>query len=121
MEMSEKAQRRRFTAASKLKVVPEADRATAPGELGALLRREGLYRSHVAAWRAARRRGELAGLGRRRGPPRRPPDPTGPRLAALERQLAAALTRAERAEAIVEVHTQVAARLSDPLPPSAPA
>ena len=53
--MTEKAQRRRFTAAYKLKILEEAAQATQPGELGALLWREGLYSSHLAAWRAARR------------------------------------------------------------------
>jgi transposase-like protein len=117
--MSEKAERRRFTAAYKLQVLADAGRCTKPGELGALLRREGLYSSHLAAWRAAQRRGDLAGPGRRRGPPRRAVDPFGPRLAALTRQLAAAIKRAERAEAIVEVQKKVAALLGAPLPPIA--
>ena len=117
--MSEKAQRRRFTAAYKLHVLAEAGRCSKPGELGALLRREGLYSSHLAAWRAAQQRGDLAGPARRRGPPRRPPDPMGPRLAALTRQLAAAVKRAERAEAIVEVQKKVAELLGALLPPSA--
>lgn len=88
--MSEKAQRRRFTAAYKLKVLQEADRSTKSGELGALLRREGLYSSHLATWRVARRRGALAGLARRRGPKPTAPDPNAARSATLERQLAAA-------------------------------
>lgn len=117
--MPEKAQRRRFTAAYKLKILQEAAPATKPGALGALLRREGLYSSHLAAWRAAQRRGELVGPGRRRGPPRRAPNPQAARVAQLERQLAAALTRADRAEAIVEVHKKVAALLGA-LPPSVP-
>ena len=118
--MPEKAHRRRFTAAYKVKVLEEAARCTAPGELGALLRREGLYSSHLAAWRAARRRGELAGLAVRRGPPRRVVNPLAGRVAQLERQLAAATKRAERAEAIVAVQKKVAALLGDPLPPTAP-
>ena len=61
----------------------------------------------------------LAGPARRRGPPRRPPDPVGPRLAALTRQLAAAIKRAERAEAIIEVQNKVAELLGAPLPPTA--
>ena len=118
--MPEKAQRRRFTAAYKVKVLDEAARCRAPGELGALLRREGLYSSHLAAWRAARRRGELARLAVRRGPPRRVVNPLAGRVAQLERQLAAATKRAERAEAIVAVQKKVAALLGDPLPPTAP-
>jgi transposase-like protein len=118
--MSEKAQRRRFTAAYKLKVLQEADRSTKSGELGALLRREGLYSSHLAAWRAARRRGALAGLARRRGPTPTVPDPHIARIATLERHLAVAVQRADRAEAIVEVQKKVAALLGAPLPPTAP-
>ena len=70
-EVTAKAQRPRFTAAEKLRVLREADRCTKPGELSALLRREGLYSSHLSTWRAARSRGELAGLtlgARRRSP-----------------------------------------------------
>src|SRR6058998_3784453 len=61
---AKRAQRRRFTAAEKLRVLREADRCTKPGELSARLRREGLYSSHLSTWRAARTRGELAGLRR---------------------------------------------------------
>lgn len=118
--MPEKAQRRRFTAAYKLKVLEEAAGCRAPGELGAMLRREGLYSSHLAAWRAARRRGELAGLAVRRGPAPRAANPLAARVAQLERQLAAATKRADRAEAIVAVQKKVAALLGDPIPPTAP-
>ena len=61
-EVVAKARRRRFTAEYKRRILREADRCTHPGEIGALLRREGLYSSHVTTWRAARDRGELAGL-----------------------------------------------------------
>ena len=60
-EVSERPQRRRFTAEYKLKILREADEA-GPGEQGALLRREGLYSSHLVAWRKQRASGELAGL-----------------------------------------------------------
>ena len=72
--------RRRFTAAFKLKILEAAAQCTNPGELGALLRREGLYTSHLASWRAAARRGELAGLAQRRGPRPAEPDPSAKRL-----------------------------------------
>src|SRR5207249_4500596 len=86
-EVVAKAARRRFTAAEKLRVLREADGCTKPGELGALLRREGLYSSHLAAWRAARRRGELAGLTPHpRGPKAKPGDPRDKKIAELERQ-----------------------------------
>jgi transposase len=118
--MTDKAQRRRFTAAYKLKVLAEAKACRQPGELGALLRREGLYSSHLAAWRAAQRRGDLTGPARRRGPRRSGTGPLTTRIAQLERQLAAAVKRADRAEAIVEVQKKVAILLGAPLEPTEP-
>jgi transposase-like protein len=61
------AKRRQFTAAYKLAVLEEADRCASPGAIGALLRREGLYSSHLTMWRRERAAGALAALGRRRG------------------------------------------------------
>lgn len=66
-EVPATARRRRFSAAYKLRILEEADRFTEAGALGALLRREGLYSSHLTAWRAARRSGSLAQLSRKRG------------------------------------------------------
>src|SRR3989441_12858058 len=75
-EVVAKAQRRRFTAEYKRRIVREADRCTKPGEIGALLRREGLYSSHLTTWRAARDRGALEGLSpKQRGPKATPADP----------------------------------------------
>ena len=118
--MPEKAQRRRFAPAYKRKILQEAASCRQPGELGALLRREGLYSSHLAAWRQAQRRGELAGPARRRGPARSPDTPLTARIAQLERQLAVAVKRADRAEAIVEVQKKVAALLGTPLDATGP-
>jgi transposase len=100
--------RRRFTVAYKRSIVRDAARCTQPGDLAALLRREGLYSSHLAAWRAAERRGELTGPTRRRGPPATPGDPQATRIAVLERQLAKAMARAERAEGLVALQKKVA-------------
>src|SRR5690606_36149793 len=86
--------------------------------VAALLRREGLYSSHLATWRAAHRRGELTGPVPRRGPALKPVDPGVKRIAELERQLAKATARAERAEALVEVQKKVAALLDQILPSS---
>lgn len=108
--------RRRFTAVFKLQILAAAAQCTKPGELGALLRREGLYSSHLTAWRAAARRGELAGLAHRRGPKPAPPDPRVKRIAELERQLARATARAERLEVIVELQKKVAQLLGLALP-----
>ena len=66
-EVPEKPKRRRFTAEYKLRILEEADGASEAGEIGALLRREGLYSSHLTNWRRQRREGTLAGLSRRRG------------------------------------------------------
>ena len=108
--------RRRFTAAFKLKILEAAEQCTKPGDLGAPLRREGLYTSHLASWRAAAKRGELAGLSLRRGPKPALPDPSVKRIAALERQLARATARAERLEIIVGVQKQVSELLGLVLP-----
>ena len=88
--------RRQFTATYKLQILTAADACTKPGELGALLRREGLYSSHLAVWRAARRRGDLQGPAKRRGPTRSTPDPARKQMGALERSLAIASARGAR-------------------------
>ena len=109
--------RRRFTAAYKMKILEEIDRCNHHGDIGALLRREGLYSSQLAAWRQARRDGELAtraalgaGFAKRRGPKPRVADPSAKRIAELEKDLARAMKRAERAEALVEVQKKGSSR-----------
>jgi len=112
-----KGHRRRFSARYKLRVLQEADGCTRPGELGALLRREGLYSSHLAAWRAARERGELEGLSaRRRGPKPKQRDARDKRIAELEREVKDLRARAERAEALVEVQKKLSEVLGIELP-----
>ena len=115
IEVMAKATRRRFTTDYKRKLVREADTCTTPGAIGALLRREGLYSSHLTTWRAARERGELAGAPKKRGPARRVVDPRDKRIAELERERTRWQKRAERAEALVELQKQVAALLGTPL------
>ena len=111
------AQRRRFPAQYKLRILREAEGCTQPGELGALLRREGLYSSHLTAWRAARKRGELEGLSaKKRGPKRQQRDVRDKRIADLERENKRLRARAERAEALVEVQKKVAELLGMDLP-----
>src|SRR5216684_1931885 len=108
-EVVAKAQRRRFTAEYKRRIVREADRCTTPGAIGALLRREGLYSSSLTTWRAARDRGELEGLApKQRGPKATPPDPREKTIAEQERQIARLSKRAERAEALVELQKKLA-------------
>ena len=104
VEVLAKAERRRFTAEYKLKVLREANHCKRPGEIGALLRREGLYWSNLTNWRKQRERGELAGLSsRKRGPQRREKNPLAERVRELERDNMRLKRRAERAEGIVEL------------------
>jgi transposase-like protein len=115
-EVVAKARRRRFTAAEKLRVLKEADGCTRPGEMGALLRREGLYSSHVSVWRAARQRGELAGLTpRARGPKAKPVDPRDRKLAEQAREITRLQARLERAEGLIEVQKKLSQFLGIPL------
>ena len=115
VEVVAKASRRRFTVEYKRKIVREADSCKSPGAVGALLRREGLYSSHLTVWRAARERGELAGPPRTRGPVPQPPDPRDKKITELEREAVRWRTRAERAEALVELQKKLAALLGTPL------
>lgn len=109
VEVLAKASRRRFTAEYKRKILREADACTAPGAIGALLRREGLYSSHLTTWRAQRERGELAGLTpKKRGPAPKPKNPLAGKVATLEREVTRYKARAERAEALVELQKKVA-------------
>jgi transposase-like protein len=116
-EVRPKAKRRAFSAEFKRRVLAEADKCTKPGEVGALLRREGLYSSHLTEWRAVRERGELDALApKRRGPEPAPaPTATDREVDDLKRQLAKATIRAERAEALIEIQKKVAALLATPL------
>jgi len=113
--------RRQFSTAYKLQILAAAEACTKAGELGALLRREGLYSSHLSVWRAAERRGELRGPAKRRGPVPTPADPAIKRIAALERELAKATARAERAELIIDAQKKFSQLLGLTLPtPDAP-
>lgn len=108
VEVVAKAERRRFTAEYKREVLREADHCKQPGEIGGLLRREGLYWSHLANWRKQRERGELSGLtGKKRGPKQREKNPLAERVRELERDNSRLKRRAERAEGIVELQKKV--------------
>jgi transposase-like protein len=110
-----KPQRRRFTAAYKRSILEQADACTKPGELSALLRREGLYSSHLANWRRARDEGERQALEpKKRGPKPKEIDPRDLQIAQLEKQLAKERARRERAEALAELQKKVAALFGEP-------
>ena len=116
-EVSAKAQRRRFTAEYKQRVLQEADTCTKPGELAALLRREGLYSSHLTAWRRLREAGELSGLApKKRGPKARTMDEPDREIAELKREVARLTARAEKAETIVEVQKKLGELLGIKMP-----
>ena len=117
VEVSAKAKRRVFTLEYKRRVLREADACTEPGEISALLRREGLYSSHLVVWRAARERGEIVGLApKKRGRRARPADPRDRTIRELERENAQLKARAERAEALVELQKKISAILGIALP-----
>ena len=116
IEVVAKAKRRRFTFEYKRTIVREADACKTPGAIGALLRREGLYSSHLTVWRGARERGELTGTPKKRGPVARVTDARDKVIAEQTRELARWKHRAERAEALVEIQKKVAALLGTPLP-----
>ena len=107
-EVKPKATRRRFTAEYKRRILAEAAACTKPGELGALLRRERLYSSHLSSWCGQQERGELAGLSpRKRGPKAKAQNPLDKRVRELERENVKLRKRAERAEGLVEVQKKL--------------
>lgn len=105
-EVVAKAKRRRFTAADKLRLLREVEACRGSGEIGALLRREGIYSSYLSTWRKQRERGELDGLSpQKRGPK---PDPQAIELAKLRRENERLQERLRQAELIIQVQKKVA-------------
>jgi transposase-like protein len=114
-EVPAKVRRRQFTAGYRLRILKEADACTKHGELGALLRREGLYSSHLGNWRRQREQGELVpGRARKRGPIAKPVDPRVKPLEVENRRLQRKLARAET---IITLQKKVAEILGIPLKP----
>ena len=115
-ELVKRAQRRRFTSAYKLAIVHEADSLVdRPGEIGALLRREGLYSSHLTKWRRLRDEGALEALSQPRG--RKPTPAVEVENADLKRRLAKAEAELEKARTVIEVQGNVSALLGQLLEP----
>ena len=115
VKVEAKPQRRRFTAKYKISILEQADACTEPGELSALLRREGLYSSYLSAWRDAREQGQLEALSpKKRGRKPKRVDPRDEEIAQLKKQLAVEIARRKRAEGLVELQKKVAALLSEP-------
>lgn len=118
-EVVERAQRRQFTAAYKQRILREVDQALASGEegaVGALLRREGLYSSHLTSWRAARDRGELAGLAPKKRGRKASRNPLASEVERLQRQVARLEGDLEKARIVIAVQKKVAALLGNPIP-----
>jgi transposase-like protein len=112
-EVPAKAQRRKFTAEYKLRIVREAERCKEPGEIGALLRREGLYSSLLTAWRREVEAGARSALrSKKRGPKARLVDP---RVKELEKENARLRKKLEQAEVIIAVQKKVSELLGIPL------
>ena len=112
-EVVAKAKRRQYTAEYKLCVLNEVDACKGAGEIGALLRREGLYSSLVSKWRQQREKGSLEGLGaHKRGPK---PDPQVAEMARLQRENERLRERLRKAELIIDVQKKVAQMLGAPI------
>lgn len=117
-EVVEKPKRRRFSAEYRLRIVREADACKEPGQIGALLRREGLYSSLLTAWRRERDKEALEGLrAKKRGPKAKAADP---RVKRLERENARLKRKLEQAETIIDIQKKVAGMLGIPLKSSEP-
>lgn len=99
--------RRRFTAEYKLRVLRDVDRCSAPGEIGALLRREGLYSSLLSTWRRQRDAGALHALEKRRG--RKKSHPLQAENEKLRRRAKRAEAGLEKARRVIEVQGNVSA------------
>lgn len=114
-EVSSKARRRRFTTAEKIRILREADAAAAEaGGVTALLRREGLYSSHLTSWRRQGRRAVRQDAAER-GPVATPPDPRDKQIAELERSLRKAEARGDRYERLCALQKKVSELFGIPL------
>jgi len=112
-EVVAQAKRRRFTAEYKLRILEEVDQCQEAGAIGALLRREGLYFSHLTNWRRQRAADQLQGLRpKKRG---RKPDPQAAELARLQRENERLKARLEQAETIIEVQKKLYRLLDLPI------
>ncbi len=116
-ELVEKARRRRYSAKYKLAIVREADACSRPGEVGALLRREGLYSSHLGTWRAQRDAGALGALEPKQRGPR--PSTDAVELVKVRRERDSARSDLETARRVIEVQGNVSALLEELLSKSA--
>ena len=107
-EVPGKKPRRKFTAKYKLRILAEADACTQPGQIGALLRREGLYSSNLTTWRKQRAQGLLEAMTpKKRGRKRKPKNPLADRVAQLEKENRRLQDKLKKAETIIEVQKKI--------------
>lgn len=117
-EVVERPARRRFSAEYKLRILREADGCTKTGEIGALMRREGLYSSHLTEWRRARELGELGALGpKKRGRKATRNDPLFKENERLRKEKAALERKLKQAELLLDIQKKVSELLGIPLNP----
>ena len=109
-EVVDRPLRRRFAPSYKLRIVEEADRCTEPGDVGRLLRREGLYTSHLTAWRKTARSGSLQALSKKRGR-KAERNPLEEKVRKLEREKARLEHELHKARLIIDVQGKVAGLL----------
>jgi transposase-like protein len=112
-ELVERARRRSFTAEYKARILAEADGCIRPGEVGELLRREGLYSSHLVTWRKQRTDGALKELGKTRG--RKPADRRDQEIVQLKRKLERSESELVKARRVIEIQGNVSALLEEML------
>ena len=112
-ELVEQAKRRSFTAKYKAEILAKADACTKPGEIGELLRGEGLYTSHLTYWRKQREEGALKELGKPRG--RKPVDKRDAEIAQLKRKLERSEAELAKARRVIEIQGNVSALLEEML------
>ncbi len=114
-EVSEKPTRRRYSAEYKLKILRQADKCTKHGELGALLRREGLYSSHLKTWQKQREEGTLHGLApKKRGRKAIPKNPLSDELQQIRRENEQLKHKLQQAETIIDVQKKLCGMLGTP-------
>ena len=114
-EVQEKKPRRKFTASYKLRVLQEAENCTNPGEMGALLRREGLYSSNLTVWRRQRDQGILHGMTpKKRGRKTQEKNPLALKVAELERINRNLQNKLKKAEIIIDVQKKISQILQMP-------
>jgi transposase len=107
-EVPEKEPRRKFTAKYKLRILAEADACTQPGQMGALLRREGLYSSNLTTWRQQRKKGILQAMTpKKRGRKRKQPNPLAKRVAQLEKENRRLQQKLKKADLIIEAQKKM--------------